>query len=143
MAKIDEYDAIEKVIKQYIEGAAKGDIKLLAPIFDEKARLFGEGPPKGKRYDLDRDAYFKDQAAMPLDPPPGGKYRARLVSVQQIGPSAIAIVEEDGCWGPQNVSFVNQFFDVEDWRPMEDCEQDLYVDRRRGLGGPTTGFVFK
>ena len=67
MAEIDDFDAIEKVIKQYIEGAAKGDIKLLAPIFDEKARLFGEGPPKGKRYDLDRDAYFKDQAAMPLD----------------------------------------------------------------------------
>jgi hypothetical protein len=109
VAEIDDYDAIDKVIKQYIEGAAKGDIKLLDPIFHKNARLFGEGPPKGTRYDLDREAYFKDQAAMPLDPPPGGKYRARLVSVQQLGPSAIAIVEEDGCWGPQNVSFVDIF----------------------------------
>ena len=109
MAEIDDYDAIAGVIKTYIDGAAKGDIKLLSQIFHEKARLFGEGPPKGKRYDLDRDAYFKDQAEAPLDPAPGGKYRARLVSVQQLGPSAIAIVEEDGCWGPQNVSFVDIF----------------------------------
>src|SRR5580658_7696422 len=98
MAEIDDFDEIAKVINQYIEGAGKGDIKVLSPIFHEKARLFGEGPPKGKRYDLDRDAYFKDQAAMPLNP--DGRYRARLVSVQQLGPSAIAIVEEDGCWGP-------------------------------------------
>jgi hypothetical protein len=107
MAEIDDFDEIAKVINQYIEGAGKGDIKLLSPIFHEKARLFGEGPPKGKRYDLDRDAYFKDQAAMPLNP--DGRYRARLVSVQQLGPSAIAIVEEDSCWGPQNVSFVDIF----------------------------------
>ena len=108
MAEIDDYDAIDKVIKQYIEGAAKGDLKLLEPIFHKEARLFGEGPPKGKRYDLDREAYFKAQAADPLNP--DGKYRARLVSVQQFGrPSAIAIVEEDGCWGSQNVSFVDIF----------------------------------
>jgi hypothetical protein len=107
MAEIDDFDAIAKVINQYIEGAAKGDIKLLDPIFHKEARLFGEGPPKGKRYDLDRKAYFEAQAAEPLNP--DGKYRARLVSVQQLGPSAIAIVEEDGCWGPQNVSFVDIF----------------------------------
>ncbi len=105
MAEIDDYDAIAAVIKTYIDGAGKGDIKLLSQIFHEKARLFGEGPPKGKRYDLDRDEYFKDQAAQPLNT--DGKYRARLVSVQQLGPSAIAIVEEDSCWG--DVSFVDIF----------------------------------
>jgi Putative lumazine-binding len=107
VAEIDDYDAIDKVIKQYIEGAAKGDKKLLDPIFHKEARLFGEGPPKGKRYDLDRKGYFEAQAAEPLNA--DGNYRARLVSVQQLGPSAIAIVEEDGCWGTQNVSFVDIF----------------------------------
>ena len=43
------------------------------------------------------------------DSPPGGKYRARLVSVQQLRPSAIAIVEETDVWGPQNASFVDIF----------------------------------
>jgi Putative lumazine-binding len=105
VAEIDDYDAIDKVIKQYIEGAARGDIELLSTIFHKEARLFGEGPPKGKRYDLDRHTYFQKQKEEPLNQ--GGKYRARLVSVQQLGPSAIAIVEEDGCWG--NVSFVDIF----------------------------------
>ena len=83
MSAIDDYDAIAKVINQYIEGASKGDIGLLFQIFHEKARLFGEGPPKGTRYDLDRDTYFQKQQEEPLNQ--GGKYRARLVSMQQLG----------------------------------------------------------
>jgi hypothetical protein len=105
VSAIDDYDAIAKVINQYIEGASKGDIGLLFQIFHDKARLFGEGPPKGTRYDLDRDTYFQKQQEEPLNQ--GDKYKARLVSVQQLGPSAIAIVEEDGCWG--DVSFVDIF----------------------------------
>ena len=106
MAATDDYDAIDKVIEAYIQAAKTGDVGLLFPIFHEKARLFGEGPPKGKRWDLDRDEYFKMQAAEPLNR--GGNYRARLVSVKQMGPSAVAVVEEDGCW-EDNVSFVDIF----------------------------------
>ncbi len=105
MAATDDYDAIAKVIETYIEGAKTGDLKLLGPIFHDKARLFGEGPPAGKRWDLDKNAYFKMQAKEPLNK--GGQYRARLVSVKQLGPSAVAVVEEDGCWG--DVSFVDIF----------------------------------
>ena len=86
MAATDDYDEIAKVIETYIEGAKTGDVGLLFPIFHEKAQLFGEGPPPGKRWDLDRDAYLKMQAKEPLNK--GGKYRARLVSVKQMGPSA-------------------------------------------------------
>jgi hypothetical protein len=106
MAETDDYAAIAKVIETYIEGAKTGDVGLLFPIFHEKARLFGEGPPPGIRWDLDRDAYLQMQAKEPLNK--GGKYRARLVSVKQMGPSAVAVVEEDGCW-EDNVSFVDIF----------------------------------
>ncbi len=106
MAATDDYDAIAKVIETYIEGAKTGDVGLMFPIFHEKAQLFGEGPPPGKRWDLDRDAYLEMQAKEPLNK--GGKYRARLVSVKQMGPSAVAVVEEDGCW-EDNVSFVDIF----------------------------------
>ena len=36
-----------------------------------------------------------------------GTYRARVVSITQVGDAAQAIVAEDGCWG--NVSFVDFF----------------------------------
>ena len=50
MAATDDYDAIAKVIETYIEGAKTGDVGLMFPIFHEKAQLFGEGPPPGKRW---------------------------------------------------------------------------------------------
>jgi Ferritin-like/Putative lumazine-binding len=105
MTATDDYDEIAKVVETYIEGVRTGDVGLLFHIFHEKARSFGEGPPGGKRWDLDIDAYLKMQAEEPLNK--DGKYRARLVSVKQIGPSATAVVEEDGCWG--EFSFVEIF----------------------------------
>jgi hypothetical protein len=105
MAATDDYDAIAKVIETYIEGVRTGDVGLLFHIFHEKAQSFGEGPPRGKRWDLDLDAYLKMQAEEPLNK--DGRYRARLVSVKQMGPSATAVVEEDGCWG--EFSFVEIF----------------------------------
>jgi hypothetical protein len=105
MAATDDYDEIAKVIQTYIKGVETGDVNLLFHIFHEKARSFGEGPPTGKRWDLDLDTYLKMQAEEPLNK--GRKYRARLISVKQFGPSATAVVEEDGCWG--EFSFVQIF----------------------------------
>jgi hypothetical protein len=104
-AMINDYDAISKVIHTYIEGAKNGDVGLLREAFHPEARLFG-AMKDGTRYDLDMKKFFKDSAAMPLNSH-GGHYRARLVSVQQFGPSAVAILAEDGCWGA--VSFVDIF----------------------------------
>ncbi|MBV8106904.1 MAG: nuclear transport factor 2 family protein [Hyphomicrobiales bacterium] len=105
MAATDDYDEIAKVIATYIEGAKTGNVGLLLHIFHEKARSFGEGPPPGKRWDLDMEEYTKMQEEEPLNK--DGKYRARLVSVKQMGQSATAVVEEDGCWG--KFSFVQIF----------------------------------
>jgi hypothetical protein len=103
MELIDDYDAIAKVLQLYIDGAAKGDAALLKQAFHEEARLFGE--MDGERYDLNMDDFFKDSASMPLGK--GGRYRAKVLSVQQVGPAATAVVAEDGCWG--SVSFVDFF----------------------------------
>ena len=105
MAATEDYDEIAKVIGTYIQGVKTGDVGRFYHIFHEKARSFGEGPPPGKRWDLDLDEFLKMQAEEPLNKE--RTYRARLVSVKQIGPSATAIVEEDGCWG--EFSFVGIF----------------------------------
>lgn len=102
---IKTYDAIAKVIDIYIEGAKEGDVGLLREAFHPEARLFG-AMKDGTRYDLDMKKFFKDSAEMPLNGH-GGHYRARLLSVQQFGPSAVAVLVEDGCWGA--VSFIDSF----------------------------------
>jgi Putative lumazine-binding len=102
---IEAYDAIAKVIHIYIEGAKKGDVGLLREAFHPKARLFG-AMKDGTRYDLNMKKFFKDSAEMPLNSH-GGHYRARLLSVERFGPSAVAVLAEDGCWGA--VSFVDIF----------------------------------
>jgi hypothetical protein len=103
MLMIDDYDAIVKVIQLYIDGAGKGDIKLMRRAFHPEARLFGEAD--GERYDIGMEEYFKLSAESPLNN--GGRYRARIVSVEQFGPAAAVVLAEDGCWGA--VSFVDVF----------------------------------
>src|SRR5271166_3592655 len=130
MAEIDDYDAIAKVIDQYIKGAAKGDIGLLFQIFHEKARLFGEGPPKGTRYDLDRDTYFQKQQEEPLNQ--GGK---QIQGAPSVG-AAIGAVSDRHRRGRRLLGrrvVRRHLLAVADQRPMEDRQQDLHLDRRRGV----------
>jgi hypothetical protein len=103
MSMIDDYDAIVKVIELYINGAGKGDIKLMRKAFHPEARLFGEA--HGERYDIGMEKYFELSVKNPLND--GGKYRARIISVEQFGPAAAVVLAEDGCWGA--VSFVDIF----------------------------------
>lgn len=51
------------------------------------------------------EKYFELSAKSPLNN--GGKYRARIISVEQFGPAAAVVLAEDGCWGA--VSFVDIF----------------------------------
>ncbi len=102
MAMIDDYDAIERAVFLYVDGATKNDIDLVKRAFHEKARLFG-GMMDGTRYDIDMSTFFADMKKEPLNSK--GNYRARVVSVQQFGPSAAVVLAEDGCWG--GVSFVD------------------------------------
>src|SRR5271165_5387894 len=123
MAEIDDYDAIAKVIDQYIKGAAKGDIGLLFQIFHEKARLFGEGPPKGQRYLLPEAA---GGAAEP------GR---QIQGAPSVG-AAIGAVSDRHRRGRRLLGrrvVRRHLLAVADQRPMEDRQQDLHLDRRRGV----------
>ncbi|HZZ22848.1 MAG TPA: nuclear transport factor 2 family protein [Roseiarcus sp.] len=101
MSMIDEYDAIVKVAlhQRRGEGGHQIDAQGLPP---------GGSPVRGadgERYDIGMEKYFELSAKSPLNN--GGKYRARIISVEQFGPAAAVVLAEDGCWGA--VSFVDIF----------------------------------
>jgi len=110
---IDDHDAIQAVIQLYVDGASMGDREKLRQAFHPDARMFGA--MSGSRLDMAIEPYFDLAVKAPLDNK--GGCRTRLVSVQQFGDAAVAILAEDGCWGA--VSFVDIFSLSrfgEDWR---------------------------
>src|ERR1700722_20187783 len=100
---IDDYDAIGSVVQLYIEGSSKGDRAKLQAAFHRDARMFGQAG--GARFDMAMEPFFDLSERAPMDS--NGSYRARLISVEQFGDAAVAIIAEDGCWG--SVSFVDIF----------------------------------
>lgn len=98
--RINDYDEIVRVCGLYAEGASKGDVGKLKEAFHEDARMFGQ--IVGWRYDMKITDFFDLAAAKPADT---GTYRNRVLSVQQVGDAAMAVVAEDGYWG--TVSFVD------------------------------------
>lgn len=97
---VSDYDAICRVIQLYFDGDAQGDVAKLAEAFHEDARMFGD--LAGTRYDVPIQVLFDMAAEGPADT---GVYRARILSVTQVGDVASATVAEDGYWG--TVSFVD------------------------------------
>jgi hypothetical protein len=100
--RIDDYDAIRRVVQLYMDGAAKGDVSKLKEAFHEDARMFGGF--MGARYDIPIAELFRLSESIPADT---GNYRGRIVTVNQTGDAAFAAVAEDGFWG--TVSFVDYF----------------------------------
>jgi hypothetical protein len=101
--QIDDYDAIVKVLRLYMDGSARGEPDKLKEAFHPDSRMFGS--LGGKRVDVPIQALFEMTAQGPADI--GGAYRGRVVSVTQVGDAATAMVAEDGFWG--RVSFVDFF----------------------------------
>ena len=101
--QIDDYDAIVKVLRLYMEGSARGEPDKLKEAFHPDSRMFGS--LGGKRVDVPIQALFEMTAEGPGDI--DGAYRGRVVSVTQVGDAATAMVAEDGFWG--RVSFVDFF----------------------------------
>jgi hypothetical protein len=101
--QIDEYDAIVKVLRLYMDGSARGEPDKLKEAFHPDSRMFGS--LGGKRVDVPIQALFEMTAQGPADI--DGAYRGRVVSVTQVGDAATAVVAEDGFWG--RVSFVDFF----------------------------------
>ncbi len=97
---VDDYDAIHRVLQMCTEGEAKGDVAKLREAFHADARMFGS--LAGTRYDVPIEELFTLAESAPADT---GKYRSRVLSVQQTGDAAVVVVAEEGYWG--SVSFID------------------------------------
>ena len=62
------------------------------------------GSLAGERYDVPIEELFELAQSAPADT---GNYRSRVLSVQQTGDAAVAVVAEEGYWG--TVSFIDYF----------------------------------
>jgi hypothetical protein len=98
---IDDYDGILRVVDLYFSGGEKGDRTKLEQAFHPDARVFGD--TGGARLDVPVDRFIQIACDSPVGQ--GGKYRGRVLSVEQTLDAAVAVVAEDGCWG--SVSFVD------------------------------------
>jgi hypothetical protein len=99
---VDDYDAICRVLQLCTEGEAKGDAAKLREAFHADARMFGS--IAGTRYDVPIEELFELAESEPADT---GTYRSRILSVQQTGDAAVAVVAEEGYWG--SLSFIDYF----------------------------------
>jgi hypothetical protein len=97
---VGDYDAICRVAQLCTEGEAKGDVAKLREAFHADARMFG--CLAGTRYDVPIAELFALAESAPADT---GNYRSRVLSVQQTGDAAVAVVAEEGYWG--SVSFID------------------------------------
>src|ERR671938_1346687 len=96
---VSDYDAICRVLQLCTEGEAKGDVAKLREAFHADARMFGS--LAGERYDVPIEELFELAESAPADT---GNYRSRVLSVQQTGDAAVAVVAEEGYWG--TMSFI-------------------------------------
>ena len=99
---VDDYDAITRVAQLCTEGEAEGNVAKLQEAFHQDARMFGS--LAGERFDVPIEELFKLAESEPADT---GNYRSRVLSVQQTGDAAVAVVTEEGYWG--TVSFIDYF----------------------------------
>ena len=97
---VTDYDAICRVAQLCTDGEAKGDVAKLREAFHADARMFGS--VSGTRYDGPIAELFALAESAPADT---GTYRSRVLSVQQTGDAAVAVVAEEGYWG--SVSFID------------------------------------
>ena len=98
-----EQAEITQTVDLYVEGMRNGDGAKLREAFHAQAWMFGS--LGGTRYDepIGELITMVDGHSVDVD----GSYQARVVSIQQADDAALAVVEEDGCWG--TVSFTDFF----------------------------------
>jgi hypothetical protein len=100
---VEDFDAITQVLSTLLEGESGGDVAKLKAVFHPDARMFGQ--VEGQRCDMPISEYFAYAAKAPANLE--GNYQARVLSVQQTGDAATALVVEENCWG--SVSFIDHF----------------------------------
>jgi Putative lumazine-binding len=86
---------ITRTVDRYVEGARTGDGAKLREAFHPQAWMFGS--VAGTRYDEPIGELIALVEEHPADV--DGSYQARVVSVEQVGDAAFAVLEEQGFWG--------------------------------------------
>jgi hypothetical protein len=94
---------ITRAVDLYVEGVRTGDGAKLREAFHPQAWMFGS--LAGTRYDEPIDELIAMVDGHPVDV--DGSFQARVVSVEQVGDAAFAVLEEQGFWG--TVSFTDFF----------------------------------
>ena len=94
---------ITHAVDLYVEGMRDGNGAKMREAFHEQAWMFGS--LAGTRYDEPIGELIAMVDGQPVDV--DGSFQTRLVSVQQVGDMAYAVLEEEGCWG--TVSFTDVF----------------------------------
>jgi hypothetical protein len=100
---IDDLEAIAAVVGLYIDGCAQSDAAKLAEAFHPDAQMYGA--IGDQRFDVPMTEFFEIVAATPASA--GGRLRAQISSIAQVGDAANAVVIEEGFWG--TLSFVDFF----------------------------------
>jgi hypothetical protein len=100
---VDDYDGICRVVQLCLEGESKGDVAKLEEAFHADAHLFVTGADRR----LYNESIAEHVACVGRTPYTGGPHRWRILSVQQTGNAATAVVAEDGAMGW--ASFVTYF----------------------------------
>ncbi len=101
--QVNDRDEITRVVQLCIDGERKGDASKLREAFHEDARMYGN--LGDQRLDVPIEELFAMSDGHPADV--DGSYRARIISIEQVGDAAIVKVEEEGYWG--SVSFTDFF----------------------------------
>jgi hypothetical protein len=90
-----EQAEITRTVDLYVEGVRNGDGAKLREAFHPQAWMFGS--VAGTRYDEPIGELIALVEEHPADV--DGSYQARVVSVEQVGDAAFAVLEEQGFWG--------------------------------------------
>jgi hypothetical protein len=98
-----EQAEITRTVDLYVEGVRDGDGAKLREAFHPEAWMFGS--LAGTRYDEPIGELIALVDGKPVDV--DGSFQARVMSVEQVGDAAFAVLEEDGFWG--TVSFTDFF----------------------------------
>jgi hypothetical protein len=100
---VDDYDEIYHVVQLCLEGESHGDAVNLEEAFHADARLFVSGADRR----LYNESIAEHLACVGRTPAYSSTHRWRILSVQQSGNAAAAVVAEDGAMGW--ASFVTYF----------------------------------
>jgi hypothetical protein len=90
-----EKEEITRTVDLYVEGVRNGDAAKLREAFHPEAWMFGS--VAGTRYDEPIGELIALVEEHPADV--DGSFQGRVVSVEQVGDAAFAVVEEQGFWG--------------------------------------------